>query len=173
VNHRAGGWALNVAPQDVAALSSITEGPVLLAGSAALADEVCASDITIVHEPDIVVGATNAADVRAAVRFSLDFHLPLAVLALGHQAPSSAKGGMLVTTSRINRIHVDQRSRTAIVGAGALWSDVVERAAELGLAWSLPIHRSASSAVGSDGRRAMSVRSNWSLRTDSSTTSRR
>jgi FAD/FMN-containing dehydrogenase len=138
VNHRAGGWALNFAPQDVAALSSITEGPVLLAGSAALADEVCASDITIVHEPDIVVGATNAADVRAAVRFSLDFHLPLAVLAPGHQAPSSAKGGMLVTTSRINRIHVDQRSRTAIVDAGALWSDVVERAAELGLAPLVP-----------------------------------
>jgi FAD/FMN-containing dehydrogenase len=138
VNERAGGWTLNFAPQDVAALSSVTEGPVLLAGSAELAYEVPSSDISVVHEPDIAVGAANAADVLAAVRFAVEFRLPLAVMAPGHHPPRSAKGGMLVTTSRMNRIHVDPRNRTAIVEAGALWSDVVDQAAELGLAPLVP-----------------------------------
>jgi FAD/FMN-containing dehydrogenase len=138
VSEPAAGWTLNFAPQDVAALASVTEGPVLLAGSAELPVEVSLSDVSIVHEPDIAVGATNAADVLAAVRFSVDFELPLAVMAPGHHAPRSAKGGMLVTTSRMNRIHIDRRSRTAIVQAGARWSDVIDRAAELGLAPLVP-----------------------------------
>jgi FAD/FMN-containing dehydrogenase len=41
---------------------------------------------------------------------------------------------VLITTGRMNRIHLDRHSRTAIAGAGALWSDLVDRAAELGLA---------------------------------------
>lgn len=138
VNHRSAGWNPGFTPHDVAALLTITEGPVLLAGDPEFADEVPFPDITIVHEPDIVVGATNSADVQAAVRFSLDFRLPLAVMAPDHRAPFSAKGGMLITTSRMNEIHLDRRHRTAIVGAGALWSDVVDHAGELGLAPLLP-----------------------------------
>lgn len=138
MDDRSAGWDHGFAPQDIAALSSVTEGPVLLAGSPELVGEVSSPDITNVHEPDLVVGATNAADVQAAVRFSLDFRLPLAVISPGHHAPSSAKGGVLITTSRMNQIHLDRRSRTAIVGAGALWSDVVDRAAELDLAPLVP-----------------------------------
>lgn len=138
MNYRDAGWNPGFTPQDVTALSSVTEGPVLLAGNPELAGEVSSPDLTIVHEPDVAVGATNAADVQAAVRFAVDFRLPLAVMAPGHQAPSSAKGGVLVTTRRMNRIHLDRHSRTAIAGSGALWSDVVDRAAELGLAPLVP-----------------------------------
>jgi FAD/FMN-containing dehydrogenase len=132
MNYRSAGWDPGFTPQDVTALSSITEGPVLVAGDPDLADEVSFPEITIVHEPDIAIAASNPADVQAAVRFSADFHLPLAVVSPGHLPPRSAKGGVLITTRRMNQIHLDRRSRTAIVGAGALWSDVVDRPAELG-----------------------------------------
>lgn len=138
MNDHSAGWDHGFTPQDIAALSSITEGPVLLAGDPELAVEVSSPGITDTPEPDLVVGAADAADVQAAVRFSLDFRLPLAVMSPGHHASGSAKGGVLVTTSRMNQIHLDRRSRTAIVGAGALWSDVVDRAAELGLAPLVP-----------------------------------
>jgi FAD/FMN-containing dehydrogenase len=149
MNYRSAGWDPGFTPQDVMALSSVTEGPVLLAGDPELADEVSSPEITVVHEPDIVVGASNPVDVEAAVRFSVDFHLPLAVMAPGHLPPRSAKGGVLITTRRMNQIHLDRRSRTAIVGAGALWSDVVDRAAELGLAPLVPSYPG-SGIVGRD-----------------------
>lgn len=161
--------SLGFTPQDVAALSSITEGPVLLAGSPELVQEAAAAGTTIVHEPDITVGATNAADVAAAVRFAADFRLPITVMAPGDSTATSARGGVLVTTVRMNRIHLDRISRTAIAEAGALWSDVVDRAGELGLAPLVPPyprvgivgrsfgwtagHVSAIDVVTTDGRR--------------------
>lgn len=129
---------LGFTPQDVAALSSVTEGPVLLAGSSELVREAAAAGTTTVHEPDITVVATNAADVAAAVRFAADFQLPIAVMAPGDSTARSATGGVLVTTRRMNRIHLDRISRTVIAEAGALWSDVVDRAGELGLAPLVP-----------------------------------
>lgn len=137
VNHDLTRWTPGFTPQDVAALSSVTEGPVLLAGSEALADEIGLPDGAIC-EPDIAVVALNAADVAAAVRFAVDFRLPLAVASPGH--PVAAKEGVLVATHRMNRIHVDSRTRTALAGAGALWADVVARAAELGLAPLVPAY---------------------------------
>jgi FAD/FMN-containing dehydrogenase len=138
VNYRCTGWDPGFTPQDVAALSSVTEGPVLVAGDPELAAELSSTDVTILHRPAVTVGATNPADVQAAVRFAADFRLPLAVTSPGDGAPGSAEGGVLVTTSRMNRIHIDRHSRTAIAEAGALWSDLVDRAAELGLAPLVP-----------------------------------
>jgi FAD/FMN-containing dehydrogenase len=136
VNYRSAGWDPGFTPQDVAALASVTEGPVLVAGDAGLADELSCPDATLLHEPDITVGAANPADVRAAVRFAAAFRLPLAVTTSRHHAPP--KCGVLVSTRRMNRIHLDRRSRTAIAEAGVLWSDLVDRAAELGLAPLVP-----------------------------------
>jgi FAD/FMN-containing dehydrogenase len=138
VNYRSAGWDPGFTPQDVTALASITQGSVLVAGDPELADEVSTPDATILHEPDIAVGATNPADVQAAVEFSVEFRLPLAVMAPGHRAPRSAKGGVLITTTRMNQIYLDPRARTAIARAGALWSDVVDHSAEAGLAPLVP-----------------------------------
>jgi FAD/FMN-containing dehydrogenase len=138
VNYRSAGWDPGFTPQDVTALASITQGPVLVAGDPELADELSDPDTTILHEPDIAVGATNPSDVQAAVEFSVEFRLPLAVMAPGDRAPRSAKGGVLITTTRMNQIYLDPRARTVIARTGALWSDVVDRAAEVGLAPLVP-----------------------------------
>jgi FAD/FMN-containing dehydrogenase len=140
LNYHSAGWDPGFTPQDVAALSSVTEGPVLVAGDPELADEVSARHSVIPPEPDIAVGATSPADVQAAVRFAAGFHLPLAVLAPGLQAPATAKGGVLITTCRMNRIHLDRHSRTAIAEVGVLWTELVDRAAELELAPLVPSH---------------------------------
>jgi FAD/FMN-containing dehydrogenase len=138
VNYRSTGWDPGFTPQDVSALSSITEGPVLVAGDPELADELLSADVTSLHGPAITVGATSPADVQAAVRFATDFGLPLAVTSPGHDASGCAKGGVLITTSRMRRVYLDRRSRSAIAEVGAMWTDVVDRAAEVGLAPLVP-----------------------------------
>jgi FAD/FMN-containing dehydrogenase len=159
VNYRSAGWDPGFTPQDVTALASITQGPVLVAGDPELADEVSDPDTTNLREPAIAVGATNPADVQAAVRFSSEFRLPLAVMAPGHRAPSSANDGVLITTTRMNQIHLDLRGRTAIARAGALWSDVVDHAAELGLAPLVPSYPGTGIVGRSYGWNAGHVRS--------------
>jgi FAD/FMN-containing dehydrogenase len=131
---RSPGWDPGFGPQDVDALVSVTHGPVLLAGSADIEDELSRYDRRAVCEPDVVVGAADTADVVAAVRFAAGFGLPLAVLSPGHEHAEPVKSGLVLTTGRLGRIHVDHRGRSAIAGAGALWGDVVDRAAEVGLA---------------------------------------
>jgi FAD/FMN-containing dehydrogenase len=103
------------APQDLSYLAAVT------------ADAVTAD----VAQQVITVAAANAADVVAAVTFATDFGLPLAVDVPG--APA-AKGGLVISTERLRAVHVHRVARTAIAQVGALWSDVVDRSAEHGLA---------------------------------------
>jgi FAD/FMN-containing dehydrogenase len=134
MHQRLPGWDPGFAPQDFVALAGVTTGPVVLAGSS----ELCAEASACKGEPAIAVGAADATDVTAAVRFAADFGLPLIVLSPGHEPSGSEDGGLLLTTSRMNRVHIDRVNRTALAGAGALWSDVVRRAAEVGLAPLVP-----------------------------------
>jgi FAD/FMN-containing dehydrogenase len=136
MHHRCPGWDPGFTPQDFVALAAVTTGPVLLAGSAELYAEASACK----GEPAIAVGAADATDVTAAVRFAADFGLALTVLSPGHEPSGPEDGGLLLTTSRMNRIHIDRTNRTAIAGAGTLWPDVVRRAAEVGLAPLVPAY---------------------------------
>jgi FAD/FMN-containing dehydrogenase len=138
MHRRFPGWDPGFTPQDVAALVSVTHGPVLLAGGSGLDDELDPYRGPVLCEPHIVVGAADAADVVAAVRFGVGFDLPLTVFSPGHEPVEATKGGLVLTTGRLDRIHVDRSSRTAVAGAGALWSDVVRRAAEVRLAPLIP-----------------------------------
>ncbi|MGI5127975.1 FAD-binding protein [Pseudonocardia sp. CA-107938] len=108
-------------PQDLSYLVSITTGDVT-------------ADAT---GQAVTVAAANAADVVGAVAFAAEFGLPLAIDVPG--APA-AKGGLLISTERLRGVHVDRVARTAIAQVGALWSDVVDRAREHGLAPLVPRH---------------------------------
>jgi FAD/FMN-containing dehydrogenase len=123
-------------PQDFAALDCVTTGPVLFGGCGAWAPEAVAWG----GEPAGSVGAADAADVVAAVRFAAQFGLPLTVCAPGRDPGPPCAGGLLLTTARLDRIHVDRVGRTAIAGAGARWSVLVRRAAEVGLAPLVPAY---------------------------------
>jgi FAD binding domain-containing protein/berberine-like enzyme len=87
------------------------------------------------HRPDVVVGATGAADVQAAVEFANTHALPVAVQGTGHALFGIAgTGGVLITTSRFTGVRVDAAARTAWVAAGTRWDEVIHETAAAGLA---------------------------------------
>lgn len=86
------------------------------------------------HEPDVAVVATDAGDVAAAVRYAAAEGLTVSVNATGHGMVRTATGGLLVNTSGMQDLVIDPARRTARVGAGVKWREVVAAAAEHGLA---------------------------------------
>jgi FAD/FMN-containing dehydrogenase len=89
---------------------------------------------TIDPWPAMVVEATRAADVRAAVVAAREHDLPLAVQATGHGTHVASDGAILVRTTGMATVLVDPDRRVARVGPGAIWGDVVAAAAPFGLA---------------------------------------
>ncbi|MFF1923340.1 FAD-binding oxidoreductase [Streptomyces sp. NPDC058221] len=84
--------------------------------------------------PDLVVRATGAEDVRAAVARAARDGLRVAVHATGHGLPGPVEGGVLIDTGRMDSVRIDPARRTAAVGAGTTWGQVAEAAAPHGLA---------------------------------------
>jgi FAD/FMN-containing dehydrogenase len=120
--------------QDVALLNALVGGPVLAPDTPGYAAECAVYNLAVGHHPAVVVGATSPADVQAAVRFATAHELPIAVLATGHQAIVPADGAVLIVTGRMSSVAIDPQERTARVGAGTRWQQVVDAAAEHGLA---------------------------------------
>jgi FAD/FMN-containing dehydrogenase len=89
---------------------------------------------TIDPWPAMVVEASRAADVRAAVVAAREHDLPLAVQATGHGTHVASDGAILVRTTGMATVLVDPDRRVARVGPGAVWGDVVAAAAPFGLA---------------------------------------
>ncbi|MFI7658586.1 FAD-binding oxidoreductase [Micromonospora parva] len=114
-------------------LTAQTVGPVLLPGDERYDVECASYNLAIPQQPALVVGATNAADVQAAVRFAAEQGLPVAVLATGHSALPSA-GALLITTRRMDAVVIDVEARTARIEAGVRWQQVVDATAKHGLA---------------------------------------
>jgi len=94
--------------------------------------------------PAIVAAAATPADVVLAVRLARGRDLGVAVQATGHGAVRPADGGLLITTSRLASVRVNPERRTAVVGAGTRWAEVVAAAAPYGLA---PLSGTASVGV--------------------------
>ncbi len=123
------------------ALTRRIQGLVLQSGDPQLTDELAPFNTTFTPAPEVAVGATSADDVAAAVRWATIGGLPVAVQATGHGLQSSLDGALVVSTRRMNDVTVDPVARTARVGAGALWADVIAAAAPHGLA---PLNGSSS-----------------------------
>jgi FAD binding domain/Berberine and berberine like len=109
-------------------------GPLHLPGDDGYDAQRRALHPTIDPRPAMVVEATGAADVRAAVEAAHDYDVPLAVQATGHGTHVPSDGGILVKTSAMATVLVDPDRRIARVGPGARWGDVVAAAAPCGLA---------------------------------------
>ncbi|GAA2809981.1 FAD-binding oxidoreductase [Crossiella cryophila] len=85
------------------------------------------------YRPALVVGATSAADVRAAVRLAAERNLPVAVQSTGHGLAPTGEPGVLITTHRMRELAIDPIERTARVAAGVRWGEVLDAAAPHGL----------------------------------------
>src|SRR5206468_11184212 len=74
-----------------------------------------------------------AEDVQAAVRYAAADGKAVAVQSTGHGVSVLADDGVLITTKRLDSVRIDPKSRTAIIGAGAKWAQVVEKSEPHGL----------------------------------------
>ena len=118
---------------DIHALSNAVSGPVALPDSPEFAAETFAFNVATVHRPDVVLGAADARDVAAAVKWAAEHRLPVSVQSTGHGADSVVDGGLLINTRRLQGLQIDPVERTARVGAGVKWRSVLEASVPLGL----------------------------------------
>lgn len=84
--------------------------------------------------PAAVVLATSPEDVAGTVRFAAAHGFTVTVQATGHGAVGIGAGTILVQTAAMKHVEVDPVGRTARVGAGARWQDVLDAACPHGLA---------------------------------------
>src|SRR5689334_3825392 len=122
-----------VLPKDVAALVAAVAGSVLLPGDAGYDEERAVYNLNHELAPAVIVVAESAADVQAAVAFAAGQHRPVLVKTTGHQIVGQADGAVVIATHRMNDITIDTVGRSARVGAGVLWSDVIAKATKAGL----------------------------------------
>jgi hypothetical protein len=115
-------------------LRASVAGPVLTPDQDGYAAEIAGFEMAVEHAPTIAVGATNTDDVVATVRTAARAGIPVAVVGLGHSAIPAVTRGILLNTSRMTDVTLDVGARTAHVGAGATWHDVMEVATPIGLA---------------------------------------
>ena len=113
-------------------LASIT-GPVLRPADAGYAAEIAAFNTAVTRRPGIVVGAESEDDVVTAVAGAGADGLPVGVKGAGHGSTADPAAPVLLSTRRLDAVTVDPRARTARVGSGATWAQVVAAAAPHGL----------------------------------------
>lgn len=121
-------------PDELHALAASVAGRVLVPGEDGYDDERAGFELTVDHHPLVIVAASEAADVVAAVRFAAAHDLPVAVQATGHGASSPADGAVFVSTRRLTGTEIDPVARTATIPAGARWQEVIDAAHPHGLA---------------------------------------
>jgi UDP-N-acetylenolpyruvoylglucosamine reductase len=109
---------------------------VLVPGDPGWDDARRAWDLAVDQLPAAVALPESAQDVVTAVRFARERGLRVAPQGTGHNAAplGSLDDTVLVKTSRLRRVSIDPAARLARAEAGAVWLDVVEAAAEHGLA---------------------------------------
>ncbi|WP_106972964.1 FAD-binding oxidoreductase [Streptomyces anulatus] len=119
---------------DIETLASEVKGPVLRPGDEGYDQERAGFNLAVQHRPDVIVGATRAEDVQAAVRFAAEHGLPVAVQATGHGFSVPADGGLLITTGRMSGVEVDPAEHTVTVEAGVRFEQVIPETVPHGLA---------------------------------------
>src|SRR5262249_30777106 len=91
-------------------------------------------NLTVDHHPELIVGAAGAEDVAAAVSYASARGLAVGVLTTGHGPAVPAGRPVLIHTRRSSDVPLDPAARTARVGGGVRWQQVLPRTVPHGLA---------------------------------------
>lgn len=91
-------------------------------------------NVAVAVQPAAVVFSTAPHHVAETVRFAASHGLRVAVQATGHGATAIGSDTLLILTGAMTDCVVDPDTRTARVGAGARWQQVLDAAAPHGLA---------------------------------------
>jgi len=86
------------------------------------------------HRPELVVIAQVAADVAATVGLAARAGRRVAVQTFGFTTAASGPDTILVVTRLLASVSIDPEARTATVGAGAGWRQVLDSTSSFGLA---------------------------------------
>jgi FAD/FMN-containing dehydrogenase len=128
---------LHVEPAlDVSPLRELLDGDVVSPADAGWDDARRAWNLSVEQRPAAVVLAESAADVSATVAFARATGLRVAPQGTGHGAAAMGEldDTILLKTERMRGVTIDPERRIARVEAGTIWIEVVEAAAEHGLA---------------------------------------
>ncbi len=89
--------------------------------------------VSVDQQPDAVVAVTEAADVVTAVRFAASRGFVVAAQPVGHGATEAISGTILLRTRGLQGIEIDPEAKTARVGAGVKWGELLAVSGEYGL----------------------------------------
>jgi FAD/FMN-containing dehydrogenase len=123
-----------VLPIGASELAAQVAGPVFLPGDDGYTEEAGVYNLKLLLEPALIVGVTSEADVQAAVRFAAERQMPVAVKNTGQQVVRPGHGALMISTRRLDAVTIDPDNRTARIGPGVHWEQVIAEAAKFGLA---------------------------------------
>ncbi len=125
-----------VSAPDVRDLRANIAGQIVVPGDERWDEARQAWNLAADQRPVAVAIPENAQDVAEIVSYARECGLQVAPQGTGHNATAlgSLEHTILLKTHRIREVSIDPEARTARVGAGVLWIEVVEAAAEHGLA---------------------------------------
>jgi FAD/FMN-containing dehydrogenase len=114
------------AAETVRGLRAAMDGPVLTPADAGFDDRRKVWNALIDRRPSVIARCASAGDVAAAVGFARDHDLEVSVRAGAHAPSGSAvcDDGLMIDLSLMNDVIVDQPSRRAWAGGGALLADL-------------------------------------------------
>ncbi|WP_443209325.1 FAD-binding oxidoreductase [Rhodococcus rhodochrous] len=122
-----------VGTDPIDALRAAVTGSISLPGEPGY-DVATPWNVAVPVRPRAVIAVENALDVSATVRFAGEHGLKVAVQRTGHGAVPLGDDVLLVHTGRLTECSIDPGTRTARLGAGLVWQQVVDAAAPHGLA---------------------------------------
>src|SRR4051794_12613110 len=120
-------------PASLDGLRAAVAGPVLTPEDDGYTDELAGFNIAVSRNCAVVVGATSAADVIAAVSYGAANGLAVGVQATGHGPCHTMDEAVIVSTKRMQGLTIDAEAGTARAEAGVRWGAVIKAAAPHGL----------------------------------------
>jgi FAD/FMN-containing dehydrogenase len=120
---------------EIAALRHTVRGSVLAPGDEGWDEARTPWNVAFEQHPALIVEPANSADVQATIRFALANGLRVAPQGTGHGVATlgDVSDAVLVRMHNLRHVEIDAEAQQARVGAGAIWEDVVNPAAEHGL----------------------------------------
>ena len=117
-------------------IKALTKGSILVPDTPGYEEARQVWNAMIDRRPAAIVRAAGASDVVATVRLAAQYGLLLSVRGGGHNIAGNAvcDGGLMLDLSRMKSVQVDSAARTALVGPGALLSDLDRETQRFGLA---------------------------------------
>jgi hypothetical protein len=88
---------------------------------------------SVAQRPRAVVSVTDAEDVVAVVSWANRHDLTVAAQPVGHGATTALNGTVLIRTRELDAIEIDVENRTARVGAGVKWGELLAATAPHGM----------------------------------------